>query len=76
MISLLSEFEREIAPHMGPGHQKAIEDFKRSCRSKLNALTWEAIELMRLEPGETLNEYSVDLASKLAFGDNDGGLTT
>jgi len=72
MVSLLSEFEHQIAPHIRPGHEKAIEDFKRSCRQKLNALTWEAVELMKLEPGETMNGHAVDLA-QLAFGDNDGG---
>lgn len=75
MLSLLSEFEREIAPHVSPGHETAIANFKRSCREKLNGLTWEAIELMGLEPGDSLNEHAVDLAEQLAFGDNDGGLT-
>ncbi|MDQ2876514.1 MAG: hypothetical protein M3Y33_17625 [Actinomycetota bacterium] len=75
MISLLSEFERNIEPHVSPGNEKAMEDFKRSCRAKLNGLGFEAIELMRLEPGERLNEHAVDLAEQLAF-DANGGLTT
>jgi hypothetical protein len=73
MVSLLAQFERDIVPLIAEGHDQAIEDFKRSCREKLNALTFEGIELMRLEPGEELNECAVDLAERLAFGDNDGG---
>jgi len=67
MISLLSEFERAIEPHVRPGHDKAIQDFKRSCRERLNGLCWEAIELTKLEPGESLNSHAVDLAEKLAY---------
>lgn len=73
MVSLLSQFEQEIVPLVAEGHEQKIEDFKRSCREKLNALTFEAIELMRLEPGQDLNEHAVDLAGRLAFGNNDGG---
>lgn len=69
MVSLLSEFEREIEPHIGKGHREAIESFKRSCREKLNGLTWEAIELMK--DGD-LNEHAVDLAAQLAFDANGG----
>lgn len=65
MISLLSEFEREIERHVKPGHEEAVENFKRSCRRKLNGLTFEAIELMKLRPGEQLNEHAVDLAEAL-----------
>jgi hypothetical protein len=73
MVSLLTQFEQEIVPLVAEGHDQAIEDFKRSCREKLNALTFEAAELLKLEPGEDLNECAADLAGKLAFGDNDGG---
>lgn len=72
MVSLLSEFEREIEPHVRPGNRQAIENFKRSCRQKLNGLVFEAAELMRLEPGECLNEHAVDLAEQLAFDANGG----
>ncbi len=72
MISLLSEFEREIEPHLPRGLQQEIENFKRSCREKLNGLTFEAIELMKLQPGEHLNEHAVDLAERLAFDANGG----
>lgn len=61
------EFEREIEPLLPPGSEKAIQDFKRSCRKKLNGITWEAIELSQLEPGESLNEHAVDLAEE-TFG--------
>jgi hypothetical protein len=72
MVSLLSEFEREIERHVRPGHQKEIDHFKQSCRRKLNGLTWLACELMKLEPGESLNEYVTDLAEQLEF-DASGG---
>lgn len=72
MVSLLSEFEQAIQPHISSGNDKAIEAFKRSCREKLNGLTWEAIELMQLEPGEDLNEHAVDLAERLTFDDSGG----
>lgn len=72
MVSLLSQFESDIAPLI-KGHDTEIEHFKRSCREKLNALTFEAIELLRMEPGESLNEHAVDLAGRLAFGNSDGG---
>lgn len=62
--SLLAEFEREIEPLLPPEASQAIDDFKRSCRKKLNGLTWEAIELMALGPGESLNEHAVDLAEE------------
>jgi hypothetical protein len=71
MISLLAQFEREIEPHV-VGHRKQIDDFKRSCREKLNALTFEAIELMKLQPGEDLNDLAVELAAQRGFGDNGG----
>ena len=71
MISLLSEFEREIEPHVTGGHDQQIAEFKRSCREKLNALCFEAIELSRLKVGEDLNEHAVDLAGKLAFDGNE-----
>lgn len=70
MVSLLSEFERELEPHIA-GHAKEIADFKRSCREKLNGLTWEAIELLGGDEGE-LNEHAVDLAEKLPFDANGG----
>lgn len=72
MVSLLSEFEREIEPHVTPGHTQAIETFKRSCRQKLNGLAFEAAELMRLQPGEDINEHAVELAEQLAFDANGG----
>jgi hypothetical protein len=62
--ALLFEFEREIEPLLPPGSKQAAENFKRSCRKKLNALTWEAIELMQLRPGESLNQHAVDLAEE------------
>jgi hypothetical protein len=71
MISLLSEFETEIQPLIA-GNEQAIEHFKRSCREKLNAVTFEAIELMQLGPGEELNELAVDLTARLQSGDNGG----
>lgn len=70
MISLLSEFERDIAPLLSD--PQLIESFKRSCREKINGITFEAIELMRLEPGEHLNAHAVDLAEKLTFDANGG----
>lgn len=73
MVSLLAQFEREIVPLIAKGHAQAIDDFKRSCREKLNALTFGSVELMRLQPEEDLNDHAVDLAGQLAFGDNDGG---
>lgn len=72
MVSLLSQFEQEIEPHIAAGHRKAIEDFKRSCRQKLNGLTFEAIELLKLEPGESLNEFAVRLAEQLPSDANGG----
>lgn len=72
MVSLLSEFEREIERHVRPGNAKAIADFKRSCREKLNGLTFLACELMKLEPGEEMNQHIVDLAEKLQFDANGG----
>jgi hypothetical protein len=71
MRSLLEEFDTEIAPHFR-GDQKAVRDFKKHVREKLNALTWEAIELTKLGPGESLNEHAVDLAGQLAFDANGG----
>lgn len=62
--SLMFEIEREIEPLLPPEAKQAIADFKRSCRKKINGLTWEAIELTRLEPGESLNEHAVDLAEE------------
>lgn len=73
MVSLLAEFEREIEALLPAGSHQATENFKRSCREKLNALTFEALELMKLQPGEEVNEHAVDLAARLPFGDNDGG---
>jgi len=65
MVSLLSEFEREIERHVRPGHENEINHFKRSCRTRLNGLTWLACELMQLESGESLNEYATDLAQQV-----------
>lgn len=64
MRTLMQAFESEIEPYIAPGHELAIENFKRSCRKKLNGLTWEALELMNLQPGESLNEHAVDLAEE------------
>jgi hypothetical protein len=72
MISLLSEFEREIERHVRPGHEREIDHFKRSCRRRLNGLTFLACELMRLQPGESVNQYATDLAEQLAFDANGG----
>lgn len=72
MVSLLSEFEAKVEPLIPAGHRKETEDFKRSCRQKLNGLTFGAIELMRSEPGEHLNEHAVELAEQLAFNANGG----
>jgi hypothetical protein len=72
MISLLSEFESEIERHIPPGHDQAINQFKRSCREKLNGLTFMAIELMKLTPGEQFNDYAADLAEQLVFDANGG----
>jgi hypothetical protein len=74
MNSLLTEFEREIEPLIGPGHGKVIENFKRSCREKLNGLTFQAVELMGLGPGEHFNEAAADLAEHIEF-DRNGGTT-
>ena len=67
MVSLLSEFEQEIERHVRPGHQQEIDHFKRSCRRKLNGLTFLACELLKLQPGESVNEYATDLAEQLEF---------
>jgi hypothetical protein len=72
MVSLLSEFERHIERHVAPGNSKAIADFKRSCREKLNGITFLACELMKLQPGEEINQHIVDLAEKLQFDANGG----
>lgn len=64
MVSLLSEFERELEPHI-KGRNQEIVHFKESCRRKLNSIVWEAIELMTMEPGEKLNEAAADLAGDL-----------
>lgn len=72
MISLLSEFEREIERHVAPGHEREIDHFKRSCRRRLNGLTFLACELMKLQPGESVNQYATDLAEQLAFDANGG----
>jgi hypothetical protein len=72
MVSLLSEFEQEIVALIPPGHEREIEHFKRSCREKLNALTWLGAELMKLEPGEELNEAMADLIQRLTSGANGG----
>lgn len=69
MVSLLSQFERDIEPHLGPGHRQAINDFKRGCREKLNALTFEAVELM-LRPDGEINEHAVDFAAEFGFPDH------
>lgn len=74
MVSLLTQFESEIEPLIGPGHGEAIENFKRSCRGKLNGLTFEALELMKLLPGERFNEAAADLAEQITF-DANGGTT-
>jgi hypothetical protein len=67
MVALLNEFERDIEPLIGPGHEDAIVHFKKSCRGKLNGLTFEAVELMRLLPGERFNEAAADLAEQITF---------
>lgn len=68
MVSLLTQFERDIEPFLEPGQSQAVDDFKRSCREKLNALTFTAVELMRDE-GE-LNEHAVDLVARMGYPDN------
>lgn len=68
MVSLLSQFERDIEPYL-EGQRQAIDDFKRSCREKLNALTFEAIELLRMDDDEALNEHAVELAAQFAYTD-------
>ena len=72
MISLLSEFEHEIERHIRPGHDREIAHFKRSCRTRLNGLTFLACELMKLQPGEGVNQCATDLAEQLAFDANGG----
>lgn len=71
MVSLLSEFER-LERHVKPGHRQEIENFKRSCREKLNGITFLACELMKLQPGEEINQHIIDLAEKLQFDANGG----
>lgn len=63
-ISLLAQFERDIEPLLPPESKQAVDDFKRSCRKKLNGLTFLAIELMKLRRGERVNEHAVDLAEE------------
>jgi hypothetical protein len=72
MVSLLSEFEQVIEALVEPGHEREIEHFKRSCRDKLNSLTWLATELMKLKPGEQMNEAMADLIQRLTSGANGG----
>ena len=72
MISLLSEFEQEIERHVKPGHDREIDHFKRSCRRKLNGLTWLACDMLKLEPGEIINEAAADMAEQLTFDANGG----
>jgi hypothetical protein len=70
MISLLSEFEREIECYVEPGHEREIEHFKRNCRRRLNGLTFLACELLKLQPGESINEYATDLVEQLELDSN------
>jgi hypothetical protein len=70
MISLLSEFEQQIECHVGPGHEREIDHFKRSARRKLNGLTFLACELLKLQPGESINEYATDLIEQVEFDRN------
>jgi hypothetical protein len=74
MISLLSEFEENIQPLIAKSDEnhRAIEHFKRSCREKLNLVTFEAVELMQLQPGEEMNELAVDLTARLQSDDTGG----
>jgi hypothetical protein len=75
MRLLLEAFEQEIEPHITPGHEQAITNFKQSLRGKLNALTFEATELIKLQRGERFNEAAADLAEHAQF-DANGGTTT
>lgn len=71
MVALLDEFERKVVPLIPPGHEDAIKDFKGVCRAKLNGLTWEAISLLKLKPGETLNMETVEIAEALTLDETE-----
>ena len=72
MRGLLELFEQQIEPHIASGHERAIENFKGELRGKLNGLTFEATELLRLRPGERFNEAAADFAERVQFDANGG----
>jgi hypothetical protein len=61
-VALLSAFEREIEPLIGPGHSEAIDSFKGALRRRLTGDTFEAIALTR---GGAVNGHAVELAERL-----------
>lgn len=69
--ALLKAFEDDIEPLIRPGSETAIDDFKGVCRAKINGLTFEAIALLELEPGEALNMKAVDLAEALTLDETE-----
>jgi hypothetical protein len=62
MVALLSAFEQEIEPLIGPGNQAAIDSFKGALRKRLTGDTFEAIALMK---GGAVNDHAVELAEQL-----------
>ena len=61
-VALLSAFEREIEPLIGPGHDDAINSFKGVLRKRLNGDSFEAVALMK---GGSVNEHAIGLAEQL-----------
>jgi hypothetical protein len=76
MLTLLGEFEKVIEPLIPPGHEKAIDTFKSTCREKINGLAYEGIRALKVQPGDQVGDLSTDLAERFAFNDTEATETT
>ncbi len=70
MVQVLGEFERLILPHLAPGHDSEVDDFKGVVRRKINRLAYEGKRAGEAQPGEALSSTAADLAETLAFDDD------
>ena len=70
MVQVLGEFERLILPHLAPGHEKQVDDFKGVVRRKINRLAYEGKRATEATPGDILTSTAADLAETLAFDDD------
>lgn len=74
MAQLLSQFEREIEPHIT---KEQSEKFKAEVRRKVNALAVDALDVMRLEPDMQINGAGQDVRDRIfADGAAQRGRTT